>query len=114
TLRSDLPPRVDAVIRKALAKNRDERYASAGELAAAFKQALLDQPLPRKVEPAVPAIDDRRSVRPVRRGDLTVTPSRKGNGRLILGVVGTLGLALLIGAAALLASRNNTVVSTPT
>src|SRR5262249_32855256 len=38
--RPDLPKSIDDVIGKAMAKNRDDRYQSAGELAAAFKQAL--------------------------------------------------------------------------
>ncbi|HLY26537.1 MAG TPA: serine/threonine-protein kinase [Aggregatilineales bacterium] len=38
--RPDLPKAVDEVIAKAMAKNREDRYQSAGELATAFKQAL--------------------------------------------------------------------------
>jgi len=38
--RPELPMSVDAVIKRALAKNRDDRYASAGELAKAFRASL--------------------------------------------------------------------------
>lgn len=42
-LRPDLPFNVEGVIAKALAKNRDQRFSSAAELAAAFKAALAQQ-----------------------------------------------------------------------
>ncbi len=55
TLRSDLPPGIEAVIGKALAKNREDRFASAGELTSAFRAALSGQtPVPRP-QPAAPA-----------------------------------------------------------
>lgn len=38
--RRDLPPALEPVIAKAMEKDRDLRYASAGELAAAFREAL--------------------------------------------------------------------------
>ncbi|MBX3063403.1 MAG: serine/threonine-protein kinase [Anaerolineae bacterium] len=41
-LRPDLPQRLETVINKALEKNPRDRFASAGEFAAAFKQASLD------------------------------------------------------------------------
>src|SRR5581483_10643846 len=48
-LRSDLPPAIDRVIEIALAKNRDNRFSSAGELAEAFRTALSGTvPLPRQ------------------------------------------------------------------
>src|SRR6185369_11219638 len=45
-LKPGLPRGIDQVIAKALAKDREERYASAGEMAAAFKAALSGQPAP--------------------------------------------------------------------
>src|SRR5262249_19804689 len=42
-VRSDVPPGVEGVIEKALAKNRDQRFSSAGELARAFEAALAGQ-----------------------------------------------------------------------
>jgi serine/threonine protein kinase len=41
--RPDLPPSVDAVIQKALAKQPEERFQSASELARAFKDALSER-----------------------------------------------------------------------
>ena len=38
--RPDLPPRVDAVINKALAKSRDDRFDSCGELVRTFQEAI--------------------------------------------------------------------------
>lgn len=43
-LRPDLPPAVEAVINKALEKDPEQRYQSAGELVAAFKAALAGRP----------------------------------------------------------------------
>ncbi len=40
SLRPDLPPAVEAVIQKALAKDPEQRFKSAGEMAAAFKAVL--------------------------------------------------------------------------
>lgn len=39
-IRPDLPPPVEQVVSKALAKNSDERFASAGQMATAFRNAL--------------------------------------------------------------------------
>src|SRR5258706_16211473 len=44
SFRANLPPAIDAVVQKALAKQRDMRFNSAGELNVAFKRALSDQP----------------------------------------------------------------------
>ena len=38
--RPDLPPRVDQVVHKALAKSRDDRYATCGELVRSFQDAV--------------------------------------------------------------------------
>ncbi|GAB4205718.1 MAG: hypothetical protein OHK0022_32100 [Roseiflexaceae bacterium] len=52
TLRPDLPPTVDAVLRRALAKEPAARFASAGELARALEQAWTTG-----VAPAMPSPD---------------------------------------------------------
>ena len=54
TLRPDLPPEVQGVMNKALAKDRDQRFHTAGDLAAAFQACL--QPTASAVRaPAAPA-----------------------------------------------------------
>src|SRR5207237_244045 len=52
-----IPATVDAVIQKAMAKNPDERYTSAGELAQALQQAISvgDYPTAR-VEDNIPTV----------------------------------------------------------
>jgi serine/threonine-protein kinase len=52
SLRPGLPPALDGVLARALAKTRDRRYRSCGELAAAARQAAAQ---PRPVPPAPPA-----------------------------------------------------------
>jgi YVTN family beta-propeller protein len=44
--RSDLPPTVDHVLARAMAKDPSERFASAGELARVFRDALEGRPVP--------------------------------------------------------------------
>ncbi|MFJ9371407.1 protein kinase, partial [Nocardia sp. NPDC101769] len=57
TVRPDLPAGFDAVIERALAKNRDHRYRSCGDLAAAALHAVSapDRPIPAEtvINPAV-------------------------------------------------------------
>ncbi len=66
SLRSDLPAEVEAVLNKALAKEPRDRYQAAGELAAAFQQALSVKPL--SSTPAIlssaPKIQPVQGVRP--------------------------------------------------
>lgn len=54
-IRRDLPPALDAVIAKALAKDPDDRFQSAGELANAFRAAIAASPINSAAVPAVPA-----------------------------------------------------------
>ncbi|WP_051714904.1 serine/threonine-protein kinase [Nocardia rhamnosiphila] len=55
-----LPPAFDVVVARGLAKDPDQRYGSAGELAAAAQQALVPAGTPRTGTPAavIPTVDD--------------------------------------------------------
>jgi hypothetical protein len=46
-----VPESVEAVILKALAKNKEDRYASAGAMMAAFERAIADEPDPLTAPP---------------------------------------------------------------
>jgi serine/threonine-protein kinase len=56
SIRPDLPPALDGVVATAMAKTKEVRYSSAGELASAFRSALLEEPSPQDrgtvIEPA--------------------------------------------------------------
>ncbi|HET8646917.1 MAG TPA: serine/threonine-protein kinase, partial [Vicinamibacteria bacterium] len=54
-----IPPPVREVIRRALAKDREHRYTSARELAAALRQARAAPPLPPTLSATVPAAGPR-------------------------------------------------------
>jgi tetratricopeptide (TPR) repeat protein len=66
--RPDLPPIARDVVLKALAKDPADRYASAGEMADAFSQAIRDQavaPTEKSTLPPRPAPPQEKNVRPI-------------------------------------------------
>ena len=91
-LRADVPPSLDAVIQKAMAKDRAYRYQSAGEFATAFRTAVAALPnadmVPAGSAAGVPTVSTRR------------TPLV-----IVLGIVVVL-LVLIIGGIALSSSRS--------
>ncbi|WP_324196852.1 serine/threonine-protein kinase [Nocardia cyriacigeorgica] len=62
--RKDLPPGVDAVLGRAMAKRRDERFGSCGEFAAAMRDALEGRHVAMPVLPSSPTIVQAGSVGP--------------------------------------------------
>jgi serine/threonine-protein kinase len=63
TIRPDLPRGIDGVIATAMAKHREVRYATAGELAAAFRRALDETAVPaEEATRLAPTQDDARTV----------------------------------------------------
>ncbi len=86
TIRADLPPALDAWFRKALAQPREARFASAGEMAAAFSDAAAASdaswlPLAAPSEGTLP---------------IPLTRRRSPRGHIL----GAMGAALLVASAA--------------
>lgn len=89
-VKPDLPPGLDAVVAKAMAKNPDDRFRTCGDLAAATRYALrsrLDptRPAPRPPEP--PPIPP----------PLPVPSKQPGRGRWIAAVVAAVVLVAAVG-----------------
>lgn len=80
SLRPDLPVEVDDVLQKAMAKDRNHRYDSAGELAAAFEAAIQGVEIsnPARVVPAVPQPSIPSPFSPAPSRALTLTPGISG------------------------------------
>ena len=62
----DLPPPIEAVLSKALAKSPNDRFATAGELAVVFDDAMRAglQPETKPMEPGLPPTQQAVSIRP--------------------------------------------------
>ncbi len=55
TIDSDIPPAVDAIVAKALAKNREDRYQTAAEFRADIERAIAGMPVTAALTAVVPA-----------------------------------------------------------
>lgn len=110
-LRADISPYTDSVIQKALAKQPNERYQTAGEFSTAFNQAIQDTGMVYEIEPSgkVPTLQvkhardlnsnaQRTLLAP--RPSVRVKPTSRGRfnlSRIMIAVV--LLLAVTLGAA---------------
>jgi serine/threonine-protein kinase len=94
-LRPDLPPSLDHVLARAMAKAPEERYPTAGELAAAFADALADTATPAEVTRAAPVVTPPKLRR------------RFAFGRAWALAAGALLVAAAVAAVAVLASRGS-------
>jgi len=95
--RPDLPPAVDDVIQKALAKEPEDRFQSVGQFAAAFKAAIAGKrlPTPDAVRPAPPTkIPAPTQVKAPAAQPAAVQSSNSRNG--ILALIALLVVALVV------------------
>ena len=76
--RSDVPVGLDAIIQKACAKNRDERYATVEEMEAELRALVHGQSIPGSGGDSQPC------------GDVSTAPSFWGKTKAALGAVGGL------------------------
>ncbi len=113
TARPDLPSDVDWLLHKALAKEPDQRFSSAGELSTAFKTALAAQtvntaPQPETIQAA--AVPD-ETVR-VEATKQAVPVPRRNRTPLLAGL--SLGLVIILVGAFLVIRQTPLVAPTPT
>ncbi len=101
----DVPPRLDAVVMKCMAKNPANRYQSAAELTADLER--VRQGIDVEATPLMPAIGDATATQVIARQPTEVMPPPEPEGsskRIWLGVlIGILIVAILAGAGYLLA-----------
>ncbi|MCK0173605.1 MULTISPECIES: serine/threonine-protein kinase [Mycobacteriaceae] len=97
-LRPDIPAEFDAVVARGMAKNADDRYASAGEFARAAEAALGDRATTSAQADTMPAA--------VLRG---AAPAGRRSGRslAVIGAVAAVALVAVAGAAVWLAGRGD-------
>ncbi len=120
--RPDLPLAVDMVIKRAMAKNRDDRFATAGDLAAAFRAALQGQTLPATapmplMQTTPPAVPLARTV-----ADIPVTAPAsqpRERGGWVMALIGLLAVVFFVFGAVLIYSLSRgpaafAAVTTPT
>ncbi len=103
TLNSDLPESVEQIIIKALAKNPEDRYETAGKMDAALRKAVagMDTAVAGAVE-APTVLDEEGATQVVSSPVTPSAPSRKRFPIWLVAVVGVFLLILLIGFFALI------------
>jgi len=123
TVKPDIPPAVERVILKALAKNPDDRFASVDEFLSAWKKAMAEVDTLRAPAPAEKTVSAAPTPAPATQPamaapTLQAAPRKGGFPRWALGVVGvvvTLGVVLLaVTAVPALRRRAARLRATPT
>jgi beta-lactam-binding protein with PASTA domain/tRNA A-37 threonylcarbamoyl transferase component Bud32 len=98
---TDLPPEIDAIVMKALAKRVEDRYQSAAAMRSDIERYLagrpVQAPIPPSLPPAPPAYPDATVVAPAAVPPPQDDSTRSRTGLLVL--LGALLVALIIGAA---------------
>ena len=99
-----LPPTIDAVLQRAMAKKPDERYPSAGEFSRALEAAVGEAP----VEPKMPAavLEPTEEI-PRERTAPTRVERTDGRRRALGALAGLAVVALVVGTVALLAGGDD-------
>jgi serine/threonine protein kinase len=115
-IRPDLPPSIDQLMARALAKQPEQRFPSGGELATAFR-ALLPKNGEAIVNPistddrttaiGVPPGSEVTTLVPPAAAPASVTRVNKGRSRGVIGVMGAIALLALVGLALLLRPAGN-------
>jgi serine/threonine protein kinase len=115
-LNRDVPPTVDAVVLKALAKNPLNRYQSAGEMRADTLRAAAGRPV--YAEPVQPPVDPNAATR-IQRATVAGRPGGPGGGRrrtsgwAIAGLTALAVLAVVALVAGLIVSQQPSKKSVP-
>jgi len=95
-----LPASIEAVVRKALAKDREKRYARASDMARDLAIAVSGEKLPEAKRPSRPRAAAKAEVEPTL---VTHEPTPKTPGRRWIWALGGVGALLLVGLCAVAA-----------
>jgi serine/threonine protein kinase len=112
-LRPDIAPAVEDVVNRALAKNRAERYQTAGELVEALKAALSGAPIAAKPRPVPVGATMIESAAPgrtasIQTGQMPAYVPPAGNRRKLIGIItGGVAALLIVGFGLLLLSQQS-------
>lgn len=111
SFRHELPPGIDILLEKALAKDQEQRYQSAGEMVAAFRAALATRSAPAT---PIPPLSHTSAISPATSTATVVMPEKNKGRQWIDWLIIIVIILIVVAVLALIVSRSATTPPTPT